>query len=123
MLGSSRSAPIWPLGMGANKRLVSFKPRAWANSSAAIKQMARDGLGIALMTRSQCQRELPNGQLQQLLPHVPIEPIRAYGLYSSRYQLAPKISRFLDYFAKHIDKQELSYPLRLSPVKAVASSD
>lgn len=122
MLGSSRSAPIWPLGVGADKRLVSFKPRAWANSTATIKQMAKDGLGIALMTKSQCQRELENGELEVLLPDVPIEPIKAYGVYSSRYQLAPKISRFLDYFAKHIDKQELSsLPLRLSPVQVVKS--
>jgi DNA-binding transcriptional LysR family regulator len=124
MLGSSRSAPIWPLGTGQDKRLVSFKPKAWANSSAAIKQMAKDGLGIALMTKTQCRTELQTGELQQLLPQVPIEPVRAYGLYSSRYQLAPKISRFLDYFAKHIDKQEMSsYPVRLSPVKAVAAAD
>lgn len=123
MLGTSRSAPIWPLGAGADKRLVSFKPRAWANSSAAIKQMAKDGLGIALMTQTQCRRELQTGELQRLLPNLAIEPIRAYGLYSSRYQLAPKISRFLDYFAKHIDKQEMSYPVRLSPVKAVSAND
>lgn len=123
MLGSSRSAPIWPLGTGPDKRLVTFRPKAWANSSAAIKQMAKDGLGIALMTQTQCRRELDSGELQSLLPQVPIDPIKAYGLYSSRYQLAPKISRFLDYFAKHIDKQELSYPLRLSPVKAVSAGD
>ncbi len=105
-----------------DKRLVTFKPKAWANSSAAIKQMAKDGLGIALMTQTQCRQELQTGELQRLLPAVPIEPIKAYGLYSSRYQLAPKISRFLDYFAKHIDKQEMSYPLRFSPLKAVSSS-
>ncbi|MEX1033376.1 MAG: LysR family transcriptional regulator [Cellvibrionaceae bacterium] len=121
MLGTSRSAPIWPLGTGAGKRLVSFKPKAWANSSATIKQMAKDGLGIALMTQTQCRRELETGELRRLLPDVPIEPIKAYGLYSSRFQLAPKISRFLDYFAKHIDKQEMSYPVRLSPVRVVNS--
>lgn len=122
MLGSSRSAPIWPLGTGADKRLVSFKPRAWANSAATIKQMAKDGLGIALMTKAQCRQELESRELEVLLPEVAIEPIKAYGVYSSRYQLAPKISRFLDYFAKHIDKQELSvYPLLLSPVQAVRS--
>lgn len=119
MLGTSRAAPIWPLGTGNNKRLVTFKPRAWANSSAAIKQMAKDGLGIGLLTETQCRRELQTGELVRLLPDVPIEPVRAYGLYSSRMQLAPKIGRFLDYFVKHIDKQELSVPVRLSPVKLV----
>ncbi|GAB1261642.1 LysR family transcriptional regulator [Aurantivibrio plasticivorans] len=119
MLGSSKSAPIWPLGVGAEKRLVNFKPRAWANSSAAIKQMAKDGLGVALMTEAQCRQELQSGELTRLLSDVAIEPIKAYGLYSSRFQLAPKISRFLDYFAQHIDKQEMSYPFRLSSVQSV----
>lgn len=120
MLGSSRSAPIWPLGVGEHKHLVSFKPKAWANSSAAIKQMAKDGLGIALMTEAQCRTELQKGELTRLLPDLAIEPIKAYGLYSSRFQLAPKISRFLDYFAQNIDRQELSYPLQLTPVRSIS---
>ena len=119
MLGNSRSTPIWPLGLGQEKRLVSFKPKAWANGIDAIKQLAKEGLGIALLTEEQCRAELQNGQLIRLLPDLPIEPIKAYGVYSSRYQLAPKISRFLDYFAKHIDKQELSLPLNFPPLKAV----
>ncbi len=121
MLGDSRSTPIWPLGMGSEKRLVHFKPKAWVNSTEAIKQMAKDGLGVAMLTEVQCRRELQSGELVRLLPQVAIEPIKAYGLYSSRFQLAPKISRFLDYFAKHIDKQELSYPLNYSPLKSVTS--
>jgi DNA-binding transcriptional LysR family regulator len=119
MVGNSRSAPIWPLGVGQEKRLVHFKPKAWANGTEAIKQLAKDGMGIAMLTEVQCRRELQSGELVRLLPTVAIEPIKAYGLYSSRYQLAPKISRFLDYFAKHIDKQELSYPLNFSPLKSV----
>ncbi len=118
MLGSSKAAPIWPLGVGAERQLVSVKPKAWANSTATIKQMAKDGLGIAMLTETQCRHELQTGHLQRVLPQVAIEPVRAYGLYSSRYQLAPKISRFLDYFAQHIDKQELSFPI-LTPVKSV----
>lgn len=121
MLGNSRSAPIWPLGTHQEKRLATIKPKAWANSSATIKQMAKEGLGIALMSQTQCQQEIDSGALIRILPNLNIEPIQAFGLYASRFQLAPKISRFLDYFAQHIDKQEMSYPLRLSPVKAVDS--
>ena len=122
MLGNSRSAPIWPLGVGQDKRLVHFKPKAWVNGAEAIKQMAKDDLGIAMLTEVQCRRELQSGELVRLLPQVAIEPIKAYGLYSSRFQLAPKISRFLDYFAKHIDRQESSYPLNFSPLKSVPNS-
>lgn len=119
MLGDSRSTPIWPLGIGNEKRLVHFKPKTWVNGTEAIKQMAKQGLGVAMLTEVQCRRELQSGELVRLLPQVGIEPIKAYGLYSSRLQLAPKISRFLDYFAKHIDKQELDYRLNFSPLKSV----
>jgi len=119
MLGNSRSTPIWPLGVGQEKRLVHFKPKAWANGTEAIKQLVKDGMGIAMLTEAQCRRELQNGELVRLLPDVAIEPIKAYGVYSSRYQLAPKISRFLDYFAKHIDRQEMNYPLNFPSLKSV----
>jgi len=119
MLSNSRSAPIWPLGSGESRRLVRVKPRAWANSSVAIKQMTKEGLGISLMTKSQCAQELKRGELVKLLPELAIEPIKAYGLYSSRLQLAPKNSRFLEYFAKNFIKQSPDFSLQLSPVKGV----
>ncbi|TQV84708.1 LysR family transcriptional regulator [Exilibacterium tricleocarpae] len=119
LLGSHSSAPIWPLGTGNQKSLVSFRAKVCANSSTTVKQMAVAGLGIAMMTEAQCRRELQNGTLVQVLKECPIEPLKAYGLYSSRYQLAPKITVFLDYFARHIDNHESQQPVQLTPVRAV----
>ncbi len=119
LLGGHNAAAIWPLGTGKQKSLISFKAKVCANSASAVKQMAQAGLGIAMMTEAQCRRELKNGELVQLLRDYPIEPLKAYGLYSSRYQLAPKISVFLDYFAKHIDNHESQPLLRLAAVRPV----
>ena len=119
LLGSHRSAPIWPLGTGKQKSLISFKAKVCANSSTTIKQMAKAGVGIAMMTRAQCEREIQSGELVPLLQDYPIEPLKAYGLYSSRYQLAPKISVFLDYFSTHIDNYESQQLLHFPAIKAV----
>lgn len=110
MLGNSKSAPIWPLGTGEQRRLVSLKPRFWANSVASLKQMATAGLGIALITEAECKPELDSGALVRLLPDIPIDPIRCYGLYTSRMQLAPKIAHFLEYIARHANQQQLASP-------------
>lgn len=120
LLGNVHSAPIWPLGRGVDKTLVSFQAKAVVNSTAAVKEMVAADLGIGMLSRSQCQAELEAGELLTVLDSYPVEPLRVYGLYSSRFQLAPKISVFLDYFAKHIDRHERQQLLRLTPVHAVS---
>lgn len=112
LLGNVHSAPIWPLGTGGEKSLVSFKAKVTVNSSAAIKQMVGAGLGIGLLTSAQCMQEIQSGQLIQVLENYPIEPLKAYGLFSSRFQLAPKITVFLNYFAEQIDYHETHQQLR-----------
>ncbi len=122
LLGNHQSTPIWPLGQGEKKKLVSFKAKVWVNSSTVMKQMAKDGLGVAMVTAANCRQELRSGELVQLLKDWPIEPLSAYGLYSSRYQLAPKISVFLDYFAQHFDKHESQTLLKFSPLQVVPTT-
>ncbi|MYM61828.1 LysR family transcriptional regulator [Pseudomaricurvus sp. HS19] len=117
ILGNSRAMPLWPFGSGENRHLVSIKPRYRVNSSASLKQMAKAGLGIAMLTRTDCEAALKAGSLVQLLPEIPIEPIKCYGLYTSRMQLAPKISHFLDYVVRHANEQRGGLP-KLSLVES-----
>ena len=119
LLGSSNSMPIWPLGIGTQKSLISFTPRACVNSAAAVKQMVMSNFGVAMLSQSQCQQELDNGDMQQLLPDIELEPMQAYGLYSSRQQLAPRISRFLDHVVQSFDKVEAQQLLQLAPLRAI----
>jgi DNA-binding transcriptional LysR family regulator len=122
LLGNLHSTPIWPLGRGTDKTLVRFNSKAVVNSSVAVMQMVSAGLGIGLLTKAQCERELENGELIQVLENYPIEPLKAYGLYSSRFQLAPKISVFLDYFDQQIESHENLQLMRLSSVQASEAS-
>ncbi|MBE8167433.1 MAG: LysR family transcriptional regulator [Shewanella sp.] len=106
LLGTSRSAPIWPLGKGARKTMVSFQKKVRVNSAVMVKKLALDDFGIAMLSNSSCKQELASGSLLPILQEWPIEPLKIYGVYSSRRQLAANISTFLDYFTKRFSSQE-----------------
>ncbi|QSX33101.1 LysR family transcriptional regulator [Shewanella avicenniae] len=106
LLGTLRSAPIWPLGKGNRKTMASFKRRVRVNSSVMVKRMALDDFGIAILSNSVCKSEIASGTLVPLLQEWPIEPFKVYGVYSSRRQLATNISVFLDFFTKRFGSQE-----------------
>jgi DNA-binding transcriptional LysR family regulator len=106
LLGTSRSAPIWPLGKGARKTMVNFQRKVRVNSPIMVKQLALDDFGIAMLSNSACKTELANGQLVPILQEWPIEPFKVYGVYSSRRQLATNISAFLAFFVKRFSSQE-----------------
>lgn len=119
LLGNNNALPIWPMGLGTQKSLVSFRAKVSVNSATAVKQLALADLGIAMLTESQCKLELQQGNLLQVLSDHKLEPLKAYGLYSSRNQLAPRISFFLDYVQQSFGKVETQQMLRLSPVRSL----
>ncbi|QFU21309.1 LysR family transcriptional regulator [Shewanella eurypsychrophilus] len=113
LLGTSRSAPIWPLGKGAKKTMVSFKRKVRVNSAIMVKQLAQDDFGIAMLSNSVCKNELASGTLVPILQEWPIEAFKVYGVYSSRRQLATNISVFLDFFTKRFSSHESIQSLRM----------
>ncbi|MGB0893424.1 MAG: LysR family transcriptional regulator [Parashewanella sp.] len=106
LLGTSRSAPIWPLGKGKRKTMVSFQKKVRVNSAIMVKKLALDDFGVAMLSNSNCKQELASGSLVPILQEWPIEPFKVYGVYSSRRQLASNISAFLEFFAKRFSNQE-----------------
>ncbi|MBE7214985.1 LysR family transcriptional regulator [Shewanella benthica] len=106
LLGTSRSAPIWPLGKGNRKTMVSFKRKVRVNSAVMVKKLAQDDFGIAMLSNTVCKNELASGSLVPILQEWPIEAFKVYGVYSSRRQLATNISVFLDFFTKRFSNQE-----------------
>ncbi|MDR8525193.1 MULTISPECIES: LysR family transcriptional regulator [Shewanella] len=106
LLGTARSAPIWPLGKGARKTMVNFKRKVRVNSAVMVKQLVMDDFGIAMLSNSVCKNELASGSLVPILQEWPMEAFKVYGVYSSRRQLATNISAFLDFFHKRFTSQE-----------------
>ncbi|MFT5790556.1 MAG: DNA-binding transcriptional LysR family regulator [Shewanella sp.] len=113
LLGTSRSAPIWPLGKGSRKTMVNFKRKVRVNSAVMVKQLVMDDFGIAMLSNSVCKNELASGSLVPILQEWPMEAFKVYGVYSSRRQLATNISVFLDFFHKRFTNQESLQSLML----------
>jgi DNA-binding transcriptional LysR family regulator len=111
LLGTSRSAPIWPVGKGSRKTMVNFSKKVRVNSATMVKQLVLDDFGIAMLSQSVCRNELAKGSLIAIMQEWPIEPFKVYGVYSSRRQLANNISVFLDFFTKRFANHEALQPL------------
>jgi DNA-binding transcriptional LysR family regulator len=106
LLGTTLSAPIWSLGKGNRKIMATFNRKVRVNSAKMVKRFALDDYGIALLSNTSCKQEIASGSLVPILQEWPMDPIKVYGVYSSRRQLASNISAFLDFVAKRYSNQE-----------------
>ena len=106
LLGTTLSSPIWALGKGSRKIMANFRRKVRVNSSNMVKRLALDDYGIAMLTHSSCKQELASGRLLTVLAEWPIEPLKVYGVYSSKRQLASNIVAFLDFFSQRYTSQE-----------------
>jgi len=106
LLGTSLSAPIWSIGKGNRKIMATFQRKVRVNSAKMVKRFALDDFGIALLSNTSCKQEIASGSLVPILQEWPMDPIKVYGVYSSRRQLALNISAFLDFISKRYSNQE-----------------
>ncbi|MFT6977686.1 MAG: DNA-binding transcriptional LysR family regulator, partial [Shewanella psychromarinicola] len=84
LLGTTLSAPIWPLGKGNRKIMATFKRKVRVNSASMVKRLALDNYGIAMLSNTSCKQELATGSLVPILQEWPMETFKVYGVYSSR---------------------------------------
>ncbi|MGY3885881.1 LysR family transcriptional regulator [Aeromonas aquatica] len=90
--------PVWPLQEGG------WRPRGAciSNSLLALRELALNGGGIALLPDHVCQEDLIGGGLQKVLPNHPIPPNPFYLIYPSREHLAPALRSLMDFVADRL---------------------
>ena len=90
--------PVWPLQEGG------WRPRGTciSNSLLALRELALNGGGIALLPDHVCQEDLIKGTLQKVLPSHPIPPNPFYLIYPSREHLAPALRSLMDFVADRL---------------------
>lgn len=76
--------------------------RMRANNGDVLLQAALDGLGIAVMPRFICYRELASGRLCELLSGYNTEESAAYALYPSRRHLPQRVRLLIDFLAERL---------------------
>lgn len=76
--------------------------RMRANNGDVLLQAALDGLGIAVMPRFICYRELASGRLREVLTAYRTEETAAYALYPSRRHLPQRVRLLVDFLAERL---------------------
>ena len=77
--------------------MITMPSTICCNNDFALKQLALDGLGLALFPRFFVERELDGGKLvQAILDHPPPE-LSINAVYETRRHLLPKLQAFLGF--------------------------
>ncbi|HNP35249.1 MAG TPA: LysR family transcriptional regulator [Woeseiaceae bacterium] len=67
------------------------------SSNASVRKLAMlNGLGVARLTSTFCEKERMDGQLKPLLPGYVCQPLTVYALMPARRLTLPKVRLFLD---------------------------
>ncbi|WP_421152913.1 LysR family transcriptional regulator [Aeromonas dhakensis] len=92
------SLPVWPLQEG------SWRPQGAciSNSLLALRELAINEGGIALLPHHVCEGDLASGRLQKVLPELAVPPNPFYLIYPSREHLAPALRSLMDFVAERL---------------------
>lgn len=90
--------PLWPLQEGG------WRPQGAciSNSLLALRELAINEGGIALLPHHVCEGDLASGRLQKVLPEVAVPPNPFYLIYPSREHLAPALRTLMDFVAERL---------------------
>lgn len=90
--------PVWPLQEGG------WRPQGAciSNSLLALRELAINEGGIALLPHHVCEGDLASGRLQKVLPELAVPPNPFYLIYPSREHLAPALRTLMDFVAERL---------------------
>ncbi|BCS48988.1 LysR family transcriptional regulator [Aeromonas jandaei] len=90
--------PLWPLQEGG------WRPQGAciSNSLLALRELAVNEGGIALLPHHVCEGDLASGRLQKVLPELAVPPNPFYLIYPSREHLAPALRTLMDFVAERL---------------------
>ncbi|HHQ4757322.1 TPA: LysR family transcriptional regulator [Aeromonas hydrophila] len=92
------SLPVWPLQEGG------WRPQGacLSNSLLALRELAINEGGIALLPHHVCEGDLASSRLQKVLPELAVPPNPFYLIYPSREHLAPALRSLMDFVAERL---------------------
>ncbi|WP_305984230.1 LysR family transcriptional regulator [Roseibium sp. MMSF_3544] len=74
------------------------------DSAEALREAALAGLGIALLPRLVVEEDLAAGRLEQVLPLAECGSVPIIALYPHKRLLEPRVRRFIDMLAEHLNR-------------------
>lgn len=92
----------WQLKAGAFKSTVDIKGQFISNSASAVKALAIDGAGIALLPLPICLNEIESKKLQIVLPSWGLQDAPVNFVFQNYLFVPPKITAFMDYVGERL---------------------
>ena len=88
----------WPLrAPDGTSHVIDVTSRIAVNSPRAVKELAINGGGVALITDFIVDRELKSGQLQQVLQDYQTLEFGLFAIYPHRRYVSKKVRTFIDF--------------------------
>lgn len=98
------------LGPDGREFHLQHRPCYVADDLLTLKFAVVRGAGMCVLPDYMCQRELQQGQLEQVLPGWSPRPGVIHAVFPSRRGLVPAVRCFLDFLGEHVSGEGLSYP-------------
>jgi len=87
------------LQSGDKQQEIAVNPKLLVDDFLILKQMAIEGLGVAIIPDYMCEQELASGQLVQVLPTWGMPNVDVFALYPKHRLKIPKVKAFMDFIA------------------------
>lgn len=81
---------------------IEFEPRIAAKDFPLLRQLALNGLGIALLPETVCRDLLDAGHLQRVLPGWDLPLGICHAVFASRRGMLPALRAFIDHLASEL---------------------
>lgn len=91
-----RGKPAWPLVRGRQREDVTAEALCATNNSLAARDLAADGLGIALLPHFQAAPLVAQERLMRVLAEWERVPVPVAALFASSRYMTPKVRAFVD---------------------------
>lgn len=99
---SALAARVWTLHHGDQRERLEIDGPVRASSGRVIRDLALQGLGVAMAPSFLVQRYLASGALVRVLPHWCGEPLALNAVWASGRELPRKARVFLDFIAPRL---------------------
>lgn len=96
---------VGPSANGGGEQSYDFgRPaRLASNNYGAVVDVARAGIGIALISEFMVTEELTSGALVRVLPEWQSRPTDVHAVYPARQNVPPRLTLFLEHLAKSLN--------------------
>ena len=96
------NAQIWQFKQGSRMISPAVKGRLTMNNGEAIRDMAIEGLGLAMLPGFIVAPALADGRLVQVLPHIEPRPLPIMAVWPPVSPMPIKLRMLVDYLAAEL---------------------